>query len=77
MKTVRLMIPLLMLTGSFFTSTSALLGKAEYTKKEKKPCVTCHVKATSKELNDVAKCYKNNGHSLKGCEAKMAAEKKG
>jgi len=42
------------------------LGKVEYTKKEGKPCITCHVKNGSKELNDVGKCYAQK-KSLKEC----------
>jgi hypothetical protein len=45
-----------------------LFGKAEYTKKEHKACITCHVKNGSKELNDVGKCYAKS-HSLKDCQA--------
>lgn len=41
-------------------------AKPEYTKKEKKPCVTCHVSAKSKELNDTGKCY-DKSKSLKDC----------
>ncbi len=52
----------------FFFST-LLQGKTEYTKKEGKSCVTCHVKPGSKELNDVGKCYEK-GKSLKECLAK-------
>jgi hypothetical protein len=35
-------------------------GKPEYTKKEKKPCTTCHTKANSKELNEAGKFYQKN-----------------
>jgi hypothetical protein len=57
-------------TGLIISGFSAtlMLGKAEYTKKERKPCITCHVKVGSKELNDVGKCYQKN-HSLKDCKA--------
>jgi hypothetical protein len=72
----RLAPPTIVLIGGLMISTGASLGKVEYTKKEKKPCTTCHVKANSKELNDVGKCYKENNHSLKGCESKKAEEKK-
>jgi hypothetical protein len=44
-----------------------LLGKAQYTQKEKKACTVCHVKAGSKELNDIGKCYAKD-HSLKNCQ---------
>ena len=56
-------------TGLILSGFSAtlMLGKAEYTKKEGKPCMTCHVKAGSKELNDVGKCYAKD-HSLKNCQ---------
>lgn len=61
------------LTGLILSGLGAtiLFGKAEYTKKEGKPCITCHVKAGSKELNDVGKCYAKN-HSLKDCQASPA-----
>ncbi len=45
-----------------------MLGKAEYTKKEGKACNYCHVKAGSKELNDMGKCYAKD-HTLKDCKA--------
>jgi hypothetical protein len=50
---------------TFFGAT-LLQSKAEYTKKEGKSCTTCHVKAGSKELNDVGTCYEK-GKSLKEC----------
>ncbi len=53
----------LMLAG---LGASVSLGKMEYTKKEGKACITCHVKNGSKELNDVGKCYEKS-KSLKGC----------
>jgi hypothetical protein len=34
---------------------STLVGKAEFTKKEGKPCNYCHSKG--QELNEVGKCY--------------------
>lgn len=49
--------------------TTLMLGKAEYTKTEKKACTFCHVKAGSKELNDVGKCYAKS-HTLKDCQEK-------
>lgn len=49
------------------------LAKPEYSKKESKNCAYCHVKAGSKDLNDVGKCYKENKLSLEKCgdKAKM------
>jgi hypothetical protein len=75
MKTLKV-APVIGLMVCLSTSGFFLFGKVEYTKKEKKPCATCHVKAGSKELNDVGKCYKDNNHSLEGCEPNKAAEKK-
>lgn len=40
---------------SIFLSVSVLSGKAEFTKKEGKPCNYCHTKG--RELNEVGKCY--------------------
>lgn len=45
------------------------LAKPEYGKKEGKSCTYCHVKAGSKDLNDVGKCYAKNDHSLAKCGA--------
>ncbi|MBI4470008.1 MAG: hypothetical protein HY650_11880 [Acidobacteria bacterium] len=42
-------------------------GKTEYTKKEGKACIACHVKNGAKELNEVGKCYEKK-KSLKDCE---------
>jgi hypothetical protein len=69
-----LAISLLGLICSGFGAT-LMLGKAEYTKKEKTPCTTCHVKAGSKELNDVGKCYAKD-HSLKDCKDASAKSSK-
>ena len=35
-------------------------AKPEYSKKEKTSCVTCHVSAKSKELNEKGKHYKEH-----------------
>jgi hypothetical protein len=55
--------------GLAVTSTQSF-GKAEYTKKEKKGCAVCHVTATSKDLNDAGKYYKDKktleGYKKKG-----------
>lgn len=48
-------------------------AKPAYAKKENRPCITCHVKAGSKELNDVGKCYKEQPEDQKDlskCELK-------
>ena len=77
MKTLKVAISAVGLVMCLSISTSLLRGKAEYTKKEKKACTYCHVKANSKDLNDMGNCYKKNDHSLKGCETEKPAEKKG
>jgi hypothetical protein len=56
---MKFVVPALALVaGLAFNGTAA--GKVEYTKTEKTPCVTCHVTAKSKELNDVGKCYEKS-----------------
>ena len=57
MKLVRLFFALGAISTAFFLASGLSFGKQEYTKKEKKPCTTCHVSAKSKELNDVGKYY--------------------
>lgn len=52
----KLVITGLTLIGLAFASTNAL-AKAEYTKKEGKPCATCHTKAGDKALNETGTCY--------------------
>ncbi len=76
MRTLKLVVPVLVLIAGLRVSTTVSFGKAEYTKKEKKPCTTCHVKVNSKELNEVGKCYEKNNHSLAGCESKKPDDKK-
>ena len=51
-----------------FFGAALLQSKPEFTRKEGKGCVTCHVKVGSKELNDVGKCYEKN-KSLKECSS--------
>jgi hypothetical protein len=40
--------------------TARLDAKPDYTKKEKTPCTTCHVKQGSKELNEKGTYYKEH-----------------
>ena len=58
MRALRFILPAVILIVAMLVSTSTSFGKPEYTKKEKKGCVVCHVTATSKELNDAGKYYK-------------------
>jgi len=76
MKTFRIAVAMLGLLIGVGFPVSVSFGKAEYTKKEGKPCTYCHVKAGSKELNDVGKCYEKNKHSLEGCAAKEEPKEK-
>jgi len=62
-----LQVVLVGLVLAAFTA-SLMQAKPEYTKKEKTPCLTCHVKNGSKELNEVGKCYEKK-KSLEGCKA--------
>lgn len=70
MKGLRISLLMAVLVGGLTLTSSLMLGKPEYAKKEKKSCTYCHVKAGSKDLNDVGKCYQKNKHSLEGCESK-------
>ena len=54
----------------YLFSSAISFAKPEYTKKEKNPCVTCHVTANSKELNDAGKCYGKNKTLDGTCEVK-------
>ncbi len=69
MRTLKLALPAVILIGGLTIPATVSFGKAEYTKKEKKGCVYCHTKATSKELNKVGECYQQK-KTLEGCEAK-------
>ena len=68
MRHLKIAIPAVILFGGFLVCTTSSYGKAEYTKKEKKTCVTCHVTANSKELNETGKYYKDK-KTLEGAPA--------
>ena len=65
---------LLLLTLVAFIAVSMGMSKAEYGKKEGKPCTFCHPGGKVKELTDAGKYYKEHNHSLEGY--KKAEEKK-
>lgn len=73
MRTLKLGIPAAILTAGFLFFTSSMYGTADYAKKEKKSCTTCHAKMVSdkaemaKNLNTTGTCYKDNDHSLAKC----------
>ncbi len=66
---LKIAIPAVVAGFGLLISANVSYAKPEYTKKEKKGCVYCHVSASSKELNDVGKCYKTS-KSLDGCAKK-------
>lgn len=66
MKSLKVSVPALILGLGVLLTTNVSFAKPEYTKKEKKGCVVCHTSATSKELNDVGKCY-GKSKTLEGC----------
>jgi hypothetical protein len=57
MKIFKYATPGIIVAAGLFLNTATSLAKPEYSKKEKKPCVTCHVKAGSKDLNATGKYY--------------------
>jgi hypothetical protein len=65
MKLLRLLLPVATLLAAFFATSGVGLATKEISKKEKKPCTTCHPKGNMKELNDVGKHYKQH-KSLEG-----------
>ncbi len=67
---LKLTVPGVVLAAGILLNVSATSAKPEYTKKEKKACVYCHVKAGSKELNDAGKYYAEHNHSLEGYQEK-------
>jgi len=62
------------LTLVAFIAVSMGMSKAQYGKKEGKPCTFCHPPGKFKELTDAGKYYKERNHSLEGYKAD---EKKG
>jgi hypothetical protein len=51
-------LPALALAAGLLFTTTSSDAKVEYTKKEKKSCTTCHPSASSKELTEAGKYYK-------------------
>jgi predicted nucleic acid-binding protein len=66
MKQLRVLLPLGALVAGFLLSTGVSFATKEMSKKEKKPCTTCHTKG--KELNNVGEYYKEK-KSLEGAPA--------
>ena len=68
MRRIQIFVPAVIL-GAGLLLNSTGYAKPEFTKKEKKGCVVCHVKNGVKELNKVGECYKKN-NSLATCDVK-------
>ncbi len=66
MRLVKLIAPVAIAGFGLFFISSVGHAKPEYSKKEKKGCTFCHVKAGSKDLNDAGTYYKAHDHSLEG-----------
>jgi len=72
MRKFRYIAPLIVFVAGLAATTTLSYGKAEYTKKEKKPCKYCHTSAApkdGKDLNAVGKCY-DEKKSLTDCVEK-------
>jgi hypothetical protein len=62
MRLLRLIVPAFIAgIGLLVIGTTPTSATPAMTKKEKKPCVACHTKNNSKELNDAGKYYKEKG----------------
>jgi cytochrome c553 len=68
-KLFRLVMPAAAFAAAFALAGGAAYATKEMSKKEKKPCTTCHVKMGSKDLNDVGKYYKEK-KTLEGAPTK-------
>jgi len=68
MKIPKWIFPVTLALCGLLINVSRSYAKPEYTKKEKKPCVACHVSAKSKDLNDTGKCWEKK-KSFDGCPA--------
>jgi hypothetical protein len=66
---MRIVRSLLLLALAAFIAVSMGMSKAEYSKKEGKPCTYCHPPGKYKELTDAGKYYKEHDHSLQGYKA--------
>jgi len=60
MKLLKLILPMAVLLTGIVLNPLPSMATPEYTKKEKKPCTTCHVSAKSKDLNDAGKYYEKH-----------------
>ncbi len=75
MRTMKLVIPAVLVAAGLFLCTSATYGKPEYAKKEDKKCNFCHggmggKDVMQKNLTDAGKYYKEHDHKLDGYKGK-------
>ena len=69
MKTLQVIAPVFVLVAGLMINSAPTQAKPEYSKKEKTPCTTCHVKNGVKDLNDAGKFYKEK-KTLQGAPKK-------
>jgi len=69
MRLLKYILPAAVFVTCLVFTTTAGFATMEISKKEKKSCVTCHVKMGSKDLNDTGKYYKEK-KSLVGYKEK-------
>ncbi len=63
---MRLIRTLLLCTLAMLVVASLAISKAEFSKKEGKPCTFCHPAGKFKDLTEAGKYYKGHGNSLQG-----------
>lgn len=68
MKLFRLILPVATLLAVFVATSGVSFATKEMSKKEAKPCTTCHVKGDMKKLNPTGQHYKEK-KSLDGAPA--------
>ncbi len=66
MRLWKVLLPVSIVATGLVVTTVPSQAKMEYSKKEKKGCTFCHVKAGSKDLNAAGTYYKDHNHSLEG-----------
>jgi hypothetical protein len=60
MRILKSLIPAIVAFPALVATSVISYGTVEMGKKEKKSCLTCHVKNGAKELNDAGKYYHQN-----------------